>query len=136
MSSTVITTPTATRKPAKNRCWRHIWSAYKIGWRTRPFGLGCLELKTSLIIPAEPTPTRFHGAAPPFLQRVGLVARHLRCEFAIELPQAGQVGVVPQPRAEAREVRRTERRGLGQLRPAHRNAEEVRLQLAHDVHHR
>src|SRR6266849_6391307 len=127
MSSTVITSPTATRKPAKNRCWRHIWSAYRIGWRTRPFGLGGLELKTSLIIPAGPSSTPFHGAPPPLLQRVRLVARHLRPEFAVELPQPGQVGVVPQPRAEAREVRRAERRGLGQLRPAHRDAEDVGL---------
>src|SRR5690242_21368893 len=99
MSSTVITTPTATRKPAKNRCWRHIWSAYRIGWRTRPFGLGWLELKTSLIIPAGPSPTPFHSAPPPVLKRVRLVARHLRREFAVEPPQPGQVGVVPQPSA-------------------------------------
>src|SRR2546421_551966 len=126
------TSRTATRKPAKNRCWRHIWSAYRIGWRTRPFGLGAVELKTSLIIPAGPTSTRFHCTPPALLQRVGLVAGHLRRELATELPEPRQLRVAPQSRPEARQGRRAKRCGLCQLERPHPEAQEGPLPRAHD----
>src|ERR1051325_846468 len=88
------------------------------------------------VLGSLPGTAPLHRAPPVRLHRVGLVPGDRRLELAIQLPQLGEVAIAPDAGAKACQKSRAQCRGLRVPRPADRDAEQVRLQLAEHIHHR
>src|SRR5207248_11199488 len=79
----------------------------------------------------NPTASPLHRPTPLRMQAGGLVARHVRLELPIQLPQTADLGVArPGPAAEAGQEGRAQRSSLGHPRPPYRDTQEVGLELA------